>query len=617
MKTVLYIYLLFFSTFSVYSILPNEGEEDTIDLIDDKDRILLPKPDDKDYFYVPIFHSNDIHGSFFPKKIVLPNGNVYTVGGLEYMGKYFKIMKEEWKDRLLYFDAGDQFQGGLEGSFNISNSNIMMDYFNALNINKSVIGNHEFDFGLDFLGRYMGSSKFGWIIDNVKNKTTGSYRTFNNQNQSMLIEIGEGNFTVKIGIIGLATKETPASTNTHIEELNFEDYVKTVNDHSKKLKEMGANAIVVLGHIGLYCRQDSFKDKLSYRLRNKTFDQKDCRNTDEAYKLLHSLKEGVIDILISGHKHDVTHHWINGIPVMSNDRNGKYASIVYLPFDRKTNKIVNDKIIFEGPLPICRQVFRNRKICDLSVITDQDYKEYGDLVNFTFHGKQIVAEESITNVSQKFKERYDNYDKDYLTLNNYHFESSKDYETNMADFYMEFLRQISGADIALLNGGAFRTPFYRGNITNATVHSFDPFGNDLVKFKAYGRDIIKIMKQIQAGYKGFYPSAGLKVIVREKPTRKLLSIKLFDGYKEEEIDEDKNYTIVSSDFCFPLEDNEKGGDDFEKVYQWFKPMEGQYIHIDNYNNSRDILISYLRNIDELKEDKYYDKDNLRWRVFNN
>jgi hypothetical protein len=46
-------------------------------------------------------------------------------------------------------------------------------------------------------------------------------------------------------------------------------------------------------------------------------------------------------------------------------------------------------------------------------------------------------------------------------------------------------------------------------------------------------------------------------------------------------------------------------------------MEGQYIHIDNYHNSRAILISYLRNIDELKEDKYYDKDNLRWRVFNN
>ena len=187
----------------------------------------------------------------------------------------------------------------------------------------------------------------------------------------------------------------------------------------------------------------------------------------------------------------------------------------------------------------------------------------------------------------------------------------------MADFYTEFLRQISGADIALLNGGAFRTPFYRGNITNATVHSFDPFGNDLVKFQAKGSDIIKIMKQIQAGNKGFYPSAGLKVLVRDRPTRKLLSIKLWDGYREEEIEEEKLYSIVSNDFCFPLEPDETGGDDFEKVYQWFRPINGEYIHIDNYSNSREILISYLRNIDELRENKYYDKDNLRWRVVNN
>ena len=614
MKTVLYIYLLLIVSFSVYSILPNDEE---IDLIEDDDRAKLPKRDDEKYFYIPIFHTNDIHGSFFPKKIVLPNNEVYSVGGLEYMGKYASIMAKEWGDRLLYFDAGDQFQGGLEGSFTIDDNNIMMDFFNALKVNKSVLGNHEFDFGLDFLNKYMGKAKFDWIIDNIKNKTSGKYVTFNNQKKSMIINVTDGDMTIRLGIIGLATKETPASTNTHIEDLIFEDYAKIVNEESKKLKENGANAVIVLGHIGLYCRNDPFEKKLTYRLRDKDFDQKGCRNIDEAYKLLHDLKPGTIDLLISGHKHDVTHHWINGFPVMSNDRNGKYASIVYLPFDRKTGQIVNDKIIFEGPLPICDRVFENRKICDLSVITEEDYNKYGKLKHYRFHDEKIDKEESITNVSKKYIEKYNEYDKDFLTLNNYHFENSKDYETNMADFYTEFLRQISGADIALLNGGAFRTPFYRGNITNATVHSFDPFGNDLVIFKAYGSEIIKIMKQIQAGNKGFYPSAGLKVLLREKPTRKLLSIKLWDGYKEEEIDESKLYSIVSNDFCFPLEPYEVGGDDFQKVYQWFKPREGEYIRIDNYDNSRDILISYLRNIDQLRENKYFDKDNLRWRVINN
>jgi 2',3'-cyclic-nucleotide 2'-phosphodiesterase (5'-nucleotidase family) len=459
----------------------------------------------------------------------------------------------------------------------------------------------------------MSSSHFEWIIDNIKNKTSGKYITFPHQNKTAIIEI-EG---IKLGIIGLATKETPASTNTHIEDLIFEDYVKTINEESKKLKDSGANAIIVLGHIGLYCRNDDNKVKLSYKIRDKDEEQKDCRDTDEAYKLLHSLEPGVIDVLLSGHKHDVTHHWINGFPVMSNDRNGKYASIVYLPFDRETKQLINEKIVFEGPLPICGQVFRKRKICDLSVITQKDYDEYGELVYYRFHDKKIEKDKDITeHVANKYINEYNDYDKDILTSNPYHFENSKDYETNMADFYTEFLRQLSGADIALLNGGAFRTPFYRGNITNATVHSFDPFGNEIVKFYAYGRDIIKILKQIQAGYKGFYPTAGLKVLLREKPSRKLLSVKLWDGYKEEEIDEDKKYSIVSSDFCFPLESDEVGGDDFEKVYQWFRPIDGEYVRVENRNNSRDMLINYLRNIDELKENKYFDKDNLRWRVVN-
>lgn len=64
---------------------------------------------------------------------------------------------------------------------------------------------------------------------------------------------------------------------------------------------------------------------------------------------------------------------------MLNDRNGKCASIFYLPFDRNTKKKVNDKIVFEGPLLICERVFEKRKICDLSVIIQADYNNYGKL----------------------------------------------------------------------------------------------------------------------------------------------------------------------------------------------------------------------------------------------
>ena len=537
---------------------------------------------------------------------------MYSIGGLEYLGKYASIMSEEWGERFLYFDTGDQFQGGIEGY--ISQGNIMMDFFNTLKVKKSVFGNHEFDYGIPFLKEYMDKANFDWIIDNVKNTTTGKYITFPKQKKSMIIEAGDNNFKVKLGIIGLATKETIASTNTKIDDLFFDDYVKIIEEESNKLKAKGANAIIVIGHLGLYCRNDPDEVKLEYKYRDIKLNQSHCRETDEAYKLLHKLKNNTIDILLAGHRHDVTHHWVNGFPVMSNDRNGKYAQIVYLPFDRKTKKLINDKIVFEGPLPVCEKIFSIKKICDLPVITNEEYEKYGKLKKFKFHNKLIEKDSTITNIANNYSDLFNEYDRDVLTHTEEHFEGSKEHETNMGNFYTDFLRHISGADIALINGGAFRTPFYRGNITNATVYSFDPFGNDIVKFQAYGKEIIRMLRQLQSSDKGFYPTSGLRMTVRKNPSKKLLSIKLWDGYNEEDIDDERLYTIVSNDFCFPLEPDEVGGDDFAKVYEWFRPRNPSYISVNNFNSTRDVLINYMRNIYELKGSKYYDENNLRMRV---
>ena len=322
MKPKLFICFLLFLSNSVLNIEPNE---EIIDLKDEEHS--LPSPDDSDIFYIPILHTNDIHGSFYPKKIVLPNNEVYTIGGLEYMGKYASIMLKQWGNRFLYFDTGDQFQGGIEG--HISNGEIIMDFLNNLQVKNSVLGNHEFDWEIPFLKEYMKKANFDWIVDNIKNTTSGQYITFPKQKRSIIIEVGDKNsIQIKLGIIGLTTKETPASSSAHMDDLIFEDYVKIINEQSKKLKLQGADAIIVIGHLGLYCRNDPNEIKLSYKLRDNSTYQENCSQTDEAYKLLNKLDKGVIDLFLAGHKHDVTHHWINGFPVMSNDRNGKYAQIV-------------------------------------------------------------------------------------------------------------------------------------------------------------------------------------------------------------------------------------------------------------------------------------------------
>ena len=604
-----FILFFLFCVQGIRTIDPIDNNDETFeDIINLEPDISLPKYDDENYFYIPIIHTNDIHGSFYPKKILLPSGKSYSIGGLEYLGKYISIMSKEWKDRLLFLDSGDQFQGGIEGY--ISKGKIMLDFFDKMNMKYATIGNHEYDYGIEFMKSYMQSSKFNWILDNVKNLTENNYTSFPNQKKSQLIDI-EG---YKIGIIGISTTETVYSTITNISDLKYEEYERVVKSESIRLKEQGANAVIVLAHIGLYCKGDKDEIKLEYKIRDKNTNQAECRKTDEAYLLLKELNNNIIDLFLAGHRHDVTHNWVNGIPVMSNDRNGKYAQIVYLPFDKKTKKLVSNKIVMEGPLPICEKIFKNKKICDLAVLTKNDEKNYGELVSYTFHGIKIEKESLITEIGQKYQTLFDLYDKDYLTKTSEHFESSKIYENALGNLYCEFLRQISGADISVINPGVFRTPLYRGNISNATIHSFDPFGNRVVKFYAFGWEIKKMFKNLQNGPKCFYPSSGLKMIVKNSPIKKLLNIKLFDGVKEKEIENDKYYSIASIEFCFPIEGNNIGGDNFRKVYEWFRPRNPSYIQFDNYNLSRDMFINYLRNFKELKTNVYYDKNNQRMRI---
>ena len=75
------------------------------------------KPNDKKYIYIPIVGTDDIHGNFFPKVNHIKVGDeelIYKTGGLEFVARYINILREEFgANRVLYFDGGDFYQGGM------------------------------------------------------------------------------------------------------------------------------------------------------------------------------------------------------------------------------------------------------------------------------------------------------------------------------------------------------------------------------------------------------------------------------------------------------------------------------------------------------------------------
>lgn len=131
---------------------------------------LVSSPTNNQTVTVAIIGTNDIHGAAFPAQLIRSDDTSvkYLYGGLQYMGRLIEIIQNEYDGNVLYLDAGDQFQGGIESSKLVSSGKIMNDFYDSLNLNASAIGNHEFDFGPSFLFPFMSSKQAPNLAANIR-----------------------------------------------------------------------------------------------------------------------------------------------------------------------------------------------------------------------------------------------------------------------------------------------------------------------------------------------------------------------------------------------------------------------------------------------------------------
>jgi len=66
---------------------------------------------------------------------------------------------------------------------------------------------------------------------------------------------------IKVGVIGIATTETPSTTGAFNQKLfpayKFEAYIPIVTERSARLKSQGADVVVLLSHAGNNCTTDN------------------------------------------------------------------------------------------------------------------------------------------------------------------------------------------------------------------------------------------------------------------------------------------------------------------------------------------------------------------------
>ncbi len=556
--------------------------------------------EDDSTYNIVIMGTNDIHGSFFPQKGYI-NNNIYDYGGLIYMGNYITNLREEWGNRFIWLDSGDQFQGGLESK--ISYGDIITDFFNIMGLNGSTIGNHEWDYKFDFLINRTSKAKFKYICANIKNSTSKNNIFLPNQILTSILNVDK----VKVGIIGLTTITTKISNKAKVENIEFLPYVEIIKEKSLELKKNGADVIVLLLHLGVECEIDiEIKLKLGLYDKDSKFDE--CRKNDELYELLSQFNDDnkYFDVIVSGHTHETVHQWIKGYPVISNIDKGKYFNLMYLYFNKNGDKytFLKDKTIIEGPIPICEKIFEKTLKCEIG--NSDEIKNWGNLNNFKFHDKIIKKEEKLINLSKKWEEKIEKFNSEILTSTDKKMEHIYFNESILSNFYTDAYRKITGADIIILNPGFFRSKWNEGNITLLNLYQMESLDNDIISFEMNGKEFKKMIKLIQSYEFIFdvYPSSGLKQVIKKIDEKKriLLSVKYYDGLVEREIEENNIYKISTIGFCIP-----GGGDVFGRVLKWYKIK-----NLINYGDSKELMKKYLKSIDKIKTGNYIDKNNPRY-----
>jgi 2',3'-cyclic-nucleotide 2'-phosphodiesterase (5'-nucleotidase family) len=154
-------------------------------------------------------------------------------------------------------------------------------------------------------------------------------------------------------------------------------------------------------------------------------------------------------------------------------------------------------------------------------------------------------------------------------------------ETNLGNMITEALLQVSGADVALTNGGGIRTSIDEGEVTKGEVLTVLPFGNTVRVIELTGADIKAAIENGIDEYpeaKGAFPHiAGMTVefdATKEAGSR-VTKIMIGDA----ELDEEATYTLATNDFLVA------GGDG----YSMFKEKKV----VAEYGAMDEVLIDYM------------------------
>ncbi|QAY67956.1 bifunctional metallophosphatase/5'-nucleotidase [Paenibacillus protaetiae] len=276
---------------------------------------------EKDVVLCKIIATSDVHGHL---RGIDYRTNEQRASGLAMLAAYIRQEKEASPD-LLLIDNGDLLQGAPLASYAAMDrrggTHPFIAVLNKLGYDAAVIGNHEFNYGLDFLKQAVDGSRFPWLAANIVDRSTGApafgkpYR---------VKEAGGA----KIALLGLTTHYIPNWENPkHIAGLEFRDALETAKEWVSRMRREEQPDVLIVSYHGGFERDLQTGEETE-------------RQTGENQGYAICCEVEGIDVLITGHQHRMLTGEINGVTIVQPGSGGQAAAKVEVALERKDGRFV-------------------------------------------------------------------------------------------------------------------------------------------------------------------------------------------------------------------------------------------------------------------------------------
>ena len=410
---------------------------------------------------------------------------------------------------VVLVDNGDAVQGDTIGT--LSNGEYIIDIMNEAGYDVATPGNHEFDYGMEQFFALTEQANFPYVsanfVDADGNTVLDPY----------VIQDVAG---VKIAFVGISTPKTiTTSTPKYFQDENGNYIYGFLQDESgEKLysavqsavdaaRAEGAQFVIAMAHLGI---------------------EEDCSPWTSSEVIVNTTG---IDAVLDGHSHSL----LECEKVKNKDGQEVLLSST------------ETKLAYIGCLTI-----KDDGSMSCTLISDNGMKDF-------VGGIQEEFEELVNTVVAKT-------DVDLIIKDPASGERIvRVAETNLGDLCADAYRAMSGADVAIVNGGGVRADIPAGDITYGQIIAVHPFGNEMCVVECTGQEILDALElgcsKLPAESGGFLQVSGMTYTIdmNVESTVKLDENGMFvsvEGDRRvkdvtvggEPLDPEKTYTLASHNY---------------------------------------------------------------------